>query len=264
MRVLLRWLLISLALFSTAAPAEELAYMRLAFWNLDGLGQSRKNTRDYAGIAMVMNRFDIIAIHGLTTIKDLDALIDVLNSTGTSKWSRLGGGDGPQAAPSVVWRSERISYDGFVRATPLTAKSEAAIHPLLVSRMRFGTKRFYLALIDIDDKAKPDAPLTLAERHINSLVRHSGGLPLFLGVSLEDSIKDSFLEKYLHYCRLAMELQSTSVLSKKRLDAVLTTYPRPVKAGVLPFHKLMGLTPKEAEATISGRLPLFVLTSLAE
>lgn len=264
MRFIRSLLLITLTLFSAATAAEELAYMRLAFWNLDGLGQETKQTRDYAAIAMVMNRFDVIAIHGLTTIKDLDGLIQVLNATGNSKWSRLGGGDGPQAAPSVVWRSERVSYDGFVRATPLTPSSTHAIHPLLIARMRFSDRPFYLALIDSQEKTKSMAPMVIAERHIRSLITHSNKVPVFVGISLGETIQDKFLDDLLKYTRLTFDKQPTAVGNRKWMDAVLTTYPRPVRAGVLPFNKLMALEPQQASATISGRLPAFVLTNLAE
>lgn len=263
MRVL-RCLLILMVLFSSAVHADELAYLRLAFWNLDGLGKKGQETRDYAQIGRVAVRFDVLAIQGLTTIKDLDGLIQYLNSTGTSKWSRLGGGDGNQAAPSVIWRSERASYDGFVRATPLTTKVEAAIHPLLIARMRYDGKPFYLAIIDNGEKLSSDKVITLAERHINSLVRYSQGVPVFIGISLQDSIRESYLEKLEVYTKIVIERQPTAVLTKSWQDTVLTTYPRPVRAGVFPFPKLLAIDGETAKRTISPRLPLFVLTNLAQ
>lgn len=252
-----------MTLFSSAVKAEELAYLRLAFWNLDGLGTPGRETRDYAEISKVLNRFDVIAVQGLQTIKDLDGLIGYLNSTSTSKWSRLGGGDGPQAAPSIVWRSERASYDNFVRATPLTNSVTASIHPLLIARMRYEDKPFYVAIIDSGEKQGAAKGIETAERHINSLVRHSKGIPVFVGVSLGEPIKDAYVEKMEAYTRIVIERQATSVMSKSWFDTVLTTYPRPVRSGVFPFQKLLAIDQDTAKKTISPRLPLFVLTNLA-
>lgn len=239
--------------------------MRLAFWNLDGLGQPNKQARDYGRIAQVMNRFDIIAIQGLTTIKDLDGLIAMLNATGASKWSRLGGGDGPQSAPSVIWRTERIAYDNFVRATPLTTSTSLGIHPLLIARLRFAGRPFYLSVIDVHEKARTLDPITIAERHLASLVKHSAGVPVFLGVSLEEGLKPQFLEPLAKSMRPVYQQQPTTIGTTKRaMDMVFTSYTRPVKAGVFPFHKLMALDPKTAVTTVSGRLPSFALTTLEQ
>ncbi len=247
-----------------SADAAAKAYLRLGAWNLDAAARDKADM-DLATTAEVLRRFDAAVIQSPGEPEDLEALLIMLRASTARDWRAISP-DKQSANPALIWDAARVIYE---RHQVFAPEFDGLVTPIVVAQMRWQGKPFFLAGVQIlrSSRVNYQSQGDLVRRFLeNTFSRFNRSMPpIFVGLaSTPEQSPESM--KWLHGLIAPILKNGDLTLSGgiSRPDNVMTNFRRPVRTGTYPYHKALIIDNRVAATSVSGHLPVIVLTNLTE
>ena len=240
------------------------AYLRLGTWTLENVVR-RRASLDLTVVAEVLERYDLVALHGLSHFSDLESILRTLRSTTGRNFKALTPST-RQPAPAIFFDADLV---GYMKHRVFDAPPGPTHDPIIVAEMTWNQRPFYFGATQVYRNALAKSSkvgvdtrnslLELFERFTRQMP------PMFFALSTSsDPNPEGMTWLHGHVAPILKTGSGTLVGRSLRPDNVLTNYRRPVRTGGYPYHKALILSEHEASNRASPRLPIIVLTNLAD
>lgn len=265
---------------ASADSVRQIPYLRLATWDLDGLGSTIGRTdRDAMQIAEVISQYDLVALQGIASPAHLDEIRQVAGTLTEVEWGMV-----TQSAPNIVgsalkppmvqafmWRADRVAKTKWAGAIPQEKKvSTARIErEPFFGQFVFQKSAFIVANVDTAETN----PYILREelKQLGELVDWVGTAPrkpaLFLLGNFNVDPRDGRIASVSSRLR-PLVTQGGTLIDRNAgkfsnlYDQIWTNLASPMRSGIYVYPPIIGRTPRDAFETVSPHLPVFALVNV--
>lgn len=249
-------------------------YLRFASWYIEGLGDQKSLYQ----IGDVCTRFDLVVLTGADREDAGKGLAHIAEGLTSEAWDYLyvppSAVLGPHGARGTLylWRSARVNFDDW-KATYPNDPSQFTTNPV-AAHFTFTGHDFVVIAVDRvksiyapkpGDKTAADVMFDLMSWVHEFYPKDT----YFLSGNFEaDPVATSVFSKVSSFMRPVVVNTSTMVDGTKgghvmlTPDDIWTNLLIKIRSGVYLYTKVLGISPKDADTTVSSHLPVFALVPM--